>query len=594
MTPRLARVLRATAVTIAIVGVIDPAMTSMRRTRPEVAVIAANAGDDRLLAARVAEQLEDAFAVIDGPFGGAAATVMVGAALPDAVNDLASPVFAITPARAGPTVTIERVDAPARASLEARSGIAVTTRVTGARGRRLEVSLRRGELAIDRVAVDVGSDDARQRTELQLVPTAAGAMPLRVTAAIGGGGGSSATAATDVAVDVREQRWAVLFFDPRPSWQSTFVRRAVERDPRFVVTSRVVTSRGLSTDAGRPPSSLGDPGALSLFDAIVVGAPDALGEGDVAGLEAFMRRRGGSVVLLLDQRGSGPYQRLTGVREWVVTSASTGFTVIPGGADSAGLRASEIAWPRSLPAGATAIARSRAVGTDSGASHPIIWRSAAGAGQLIVSGALDAWRYRDPARSAFDAFWRFMIADAADAALPPVAVSLGRGMLAPEERTEITVTVREASLATIASNRPARATVGASLETPDGPVPIRLWPDGPIGTFRGSFRAPAAPGSYRVVVTADGSRADAPIIVATAVARPRPDDADLVAAWVASRGGLSLGEGRLAELVPALERAVRPVARRETWYPMRSAWWIVPFALALGAEWLSRRKRGLA
>ena len=32
----------------------------------------------------------------------------------------------------------------------------------------------------------------------------------------------------------------------------------------------------------------------------------------------------------------------------------------------------------------------------------------------------------------------------------------------------------------------------------------------------------------------------------------------------------------------------------ETWHPMRAWWWLIPFVAALGAEWWSRRRRGLA
>lgn len=592
MSPQLApRLFRTIAIIIAIAGAIDPAVTSTRRTRPEVAVVAGDATGDETLARRVADELDGAFTVIGAPFIGAAGTVLVGNGLPASATDLPPPVFAVIPERDGPTVTFEGVNAPLRAPLEARTGITVATRTTGARGRRLDVSLRSGELVVDHVSLDIAGDDERHDSELAFVPTAVGAVPLRVTAEVAG---SSTTAAADLVIDIREQRWAVLFFDPRPSWQSTFVRRAVERDPRFVVTSRVLTSRSLSTDAGRPPATLDDFAIVSLFDAIVVGAPDALGDRDVAGLDAYLRRRGGTVVLLLDQRGTGPYQRLAGVREWAGTSSSAGISVIPIGTDSAGLRASEIAWPRVIPAGARQLARSRFIGSDSGASHPVFWRSAVGAGQLIVSGALDAWRYRDPAVSAFDSFWRTAIAAAADAAVPPVTISLGNSMLAPDERTGISVTLRDASLATVARNRGVRATVAASLETPEGRVPIRLWPDGPVGTFRGSFRAPGARGTYRVVVAGDGSRADVPIIVAPSISRPIADDSELVSAWAGSRGGTSVPATRLEQLTPALERALRPAPRRETWYPMRSAWWIIPFTVALGVEWLWRRRRGLA
>src|SRR6185503_11402090 len=116
----------------------------------------------------------------------------------------------------------------------------------------------------------------------------------------------------------KQTRFSVLFFDPRPSWMSTFVRRTIERDPRFVLTSRVVTSRNVSTDAGRPPARLDDIIALASFDAIVIGAPDALTAADVTGLEAYLRRRGGGVVFLFDQRAPGAYERLTNAGGWTV------------------------------------------------------------------------------------------------------------------------------------------------------------------------------------------------------------------------------------------------------------------------------------
>jgi hypothetical protein len=582
---------RSLAVLIAVLGLIDPAVTSTRRTRPEVALVAAPDANGPL-ARRVSDALDDEFTVIRAPFSGAAATVLVGERLGSNVAPLASPVFAVLPAQIGSRVVIERLEAPRRAALESRTVVSATADVRGARGRQVELSLLRGDLVVDRVIRDVASDDERLTTELAFVPTSTGAVPMRVSARIVAAEASAVAA--DVVVDIGEQRWGVLFFDPRPSWQSTFVRRAIERDPRFVVTSRVVTSRSVSTDAGHPPSTLADLGSLADFDAIVVGGPDALSERDVAGLETYLRRRGGTVVLLLDQRDAGPYQRLTGVRDWMATSSGAGFVVRAADGDSVALRASEIAWPRALPAGARAVAAARPTGADSVLRHPVLWESAVGAGRLIVSGALDTWRFRDPLVSRFDEFWRRTVASAADAALPPMTVWLPSGVVAPRERTDVRVMMRDASLATLGSNRSVTASVSVSIETGAGTVPIRVWPDGAIGELRGRFRAPSAPGTYRVSVTGDGIRVDAPLVVADTVARAGGDDRDLVTMWARTHGGESIEADELNALVPAIQRVARPIARRETWYPMRSAWWIIPFVLLLGAEWLSRRRTGLA
>src|SRR5262249_44535190 len=161
-------------------------------------------------------------------------------------------------------------------------------------------------VAVDHVTRTVARDDDTLDVALTFIPSSASATLLRVIAHVDG----ATDAAGEALVDVVDRKWPVLFYDPRPSWMSTFVRRAVERDPRFVVTSRVVTSHNVNTDAGNPPGRLDDLSALSLFDAVVVGSPAAMSADDADGLEAFMRKRGGSVVLLLDEVASGPHERL--------------------------------------------------------------------------------------------------------------------------------------------------------------------------------------------------------------------------------------------------------------------------------------------
>jgi hypothetical protein len=134
-----------------------------------------------------------------------------------------------------------------------------------------------------------------------------------------------------------------------------------------------------------------------------------------------------------------------------------------------------------------------------------------------------------------------------------------------------------------------RSSIAASIEPG---TPVRLWPSAVPGEFTGTLRAPAKPGVYRVAVDADGSRADVPLIVASHVARPAIPAPDLLDAWARARGGRAFATKELQQLEPALREAVRPAPRLETWHPMRSAWWIVPFALALSGDWWLRRRRG--
>ena len=591
MTPGALRLL---AVAIAVAAAIDPAVTSTRSARPEVAVVAADSVRDADLADRVARELGERFTVIPAAFPPAAATVLVGTRLPAPVLEVGSRAFAVVPER-GPVALIEAVNVPDGAALDARVPVTATIQVVGAQGRDLETTLHAGGAVIDRSVRRIESDAQLLTASLVFIPTATGAVPLRISTRLTGAPATNATPATaDLVIDVRDDRRAVLFFDPRPSWLSTFVRRSVERDPRFVVTSRVVTSRNVSIDAGRPPASLTDAASLAEFDAIVVGAAQLLSERDVAGLETFLRRRGGTVILLVDERASGPYDRLTRVQRWNATTSAAGFSIVRVGGDSAGLRATSLAWPATLPAGAETLATSRGTTEAGTQARPVVWRSTVGAGQLVVSGAFDAWRYRDPAQSSFDRFWRATIADAAMAGSTAIEIALDDHLLEPGEPSGMAVTLRALALADASTDASGRDSLAAVVETPSGTIPVSLWPDGGGGRYRGSFRAPRVAGMYRVTVSHEGARADVPLVVSATATAPLRDESDLVGAWVSSRGGSLLREGARGDLRPTLEDLLQPAARSERWYPMRSAWWIVPFALLLGAEWLWRRRRGLA
>jgi hypothetical protein len=115
-------------------------------------------------------------------------------------------------------------------------------------------------------------------------------------------------------------------------------------------------------------------------------------------------------------------------------------------------------------------------------------------------------------------------------------------------------------------------------------------PSNPAEVIR--IRTSVAAGLERVVVTREGARAEAAVIVVPGARHPARDERALLEAWASSRSGQVLPESRLAELVASMDRALAPPPQPVRWFPMRSPWWIVPFALALGAEWWLRRRRG--
>jgi hypothetical protein len=569
------RALRAIALAVAIAAAIDPAVTARRTVKPTIVVAAVDSTRDAALANDVAKSIEKRFAVARSAIAGASAAVLVGGRLPPSGAELPTPAFVVVSDTSSPAVNVERIEAPARGSADARIPVVAHLAVHRAADRTLEVSLRVDGAQSERVARRVGPADSVLAIPLSFIAPARGANVVHVAAAIRG---SNADAAADAVVDVSDRRWAILFFDPRPSWMSTFVRRTIERDTRFAVASRVLTSRNVSSSAGLPPASLSDYRSLEPFDAIVVGTPDALSTADVAGLESFMTRRGGGVVLLLDEPKRGPYDRLTGASSW---STSRGpMTLALQDHDSISLRASEIAWPSPLPAGATTIA---------GNERPVVWESAAGAGRLVVSGALDAWQHRDPSTSGFDRFWRAVIGDIA-AASPAAVDGLASPAIAkPGEMVNVRAIVRSAALQP-SDSRITRASAAATLEPGTS---LRLWPDASAGHLGAAVRAPREPGSYTVTLASEGGTARIPLIVASGVNRAEASSRALSSAWAASRGGRMFDAADIGQLAAALTAAIRPPSQLVTWHPLRSAWWIVPFVLALSGEWWLRRRRGL-
>jgi hypothetical protein len=570
--------LRILAILIAVLAIVDPAITTERAVRPEIAVIAADS-NDAALAARLRRRLASRFTVLERAWPGAAATVIAGDRIPVQAAASSRPVIVVLPPDSA--LRMDRFDAPAYAPLDARVPVRARVRVHGARGAQLDVSLHASGLVVDRTSVAIDGESAVD-VPLTFVPSSTGAVQLSVTAALG----ADSTSA-DIVVDVTEPRWAVLFFDPRASWMSTFVRRAIESDARFIVTSRTMTSRNVSIDSNRPPATLQSAAALDAYDVIVAGAPESLTDRDVDGLDAFLRRRGGSVVLLMDHGASGPYERLARVSRWSVAGQTDAMAIGFLDGDTAALRATGVLWPAALPAGAHPVATL----TARAPRAPVLWRAPVGAGRLVVSGALDAWRFRDPSRSTFNDTWRRIIAESAESAVPAVDVALATSLLAPDERTDVVVTVRDAALDTRGN---VEASVSAVLESGRGSVPVHLWPDGPVGRFRGVVRAPSTIGSARVVVRAGASTVERPLIVAgssSGISRAEPV---VAGAWAASRGGRAIEASQARNLADDLAGVLVIERRRTIAHPMRSPWWMVPFTLLLGLEWWLRRRRGLA
>ena len=405
--------LRSAAAAIAIAGVIDPSLSATRAVKPDVSVVASVRLPDPALVDRVTTALESRFHVIRGASLGAGATVLIGdtwvdMAPTDGDSAHGARAFAVSPEPRAPFIAITSATTPTTAHLQSRIAVSVRARVSAARGRTATFTLRREGVAIDSVTSAIKGDDERVAVELGYVATATGTAELSVEAEVPGA--QPGPHVVDLTVVVGSARWTVLAFDRRPSWMSTFVRRALESDPRFVVTSRIVTSRGAAATAGQPPESLATLPSLEPFQAVIAGAPEALTAADVSGLEAFMRQRGGTVILLVDEAVASPALRtLTGIERWTAVSRPE-----PAGAPPA----SETFSPAVIPPWAETTGHAT-------------WSMPFGRGRLVVSGQLDAWRYRDRDATAFDTYWRRAAAGAAAAAQHAMAHASAPPQAAP-------------------------------------------------------------------------------------------------------------------------------------------------------------------
>lgn len=581
-----ARALRLVAVMIAVMGAVDPVLTWPRTDRPVIAVI--DAGDSSLTSQVTHALLRD-YAVHSGAIAGAAGTVLVGRSLPMEPLATSGALVGVTPSPASARVEIERLVAPAITTPASRIPVAASLRAIGAKGRTLRIDLYAGAILVDRVTRAVAADDERFVVELSAVPSAQGVSQLEVRVRDRDAGTAAFNAVGIVTTEVQAQRWKVLMVDPRPSWASTFVRRALEADRRFAVDSRVSTSRGVAAESGNAPG-LTDAAALAPYSAVIVGAPDALSANEVRALEAFARGRGGAVVFLMDRIDAGPFARLTGAASWRDVHGVERRTL----AGAAGtMIATELAVPEGLSAGTDALA---AAGTGA-ASLPVVWQTPLGAGRVVVSGALDAWRYRMREQNGFAAFWTRIISDVAAAAPPPLLVLPASRVVMPGASIDVRVVVRSAQLSDAARPAPAveaRATVGLVAAPGDG-EPLRLWPTSERGVFAATLRVPNAPGTYRIAADAADAggaplgTAFADIVAGDTVAMAAVDD---LPAWTTAHGGVVVPQTQVAGLGSIMRARVSAVAHPARVHPMRSVWWLPLLVVALGGEWWLRRRRG--
>lgn len=567
MTPKA---LRSIALAIAVAALVDPSVAVSGRARPRISVLVESARRSdaaKIVRRDLAAVLQSRFDVVDGMDGSAAHTIVVGDRYPETpvVGRVSTVSLTATP-HAGPRITA--IDAPRTVPAASSAHLVVDVEGASIKGTTSTLVVTAAGVEVGRVSHAWIGDSERWRAEIDVVPI--GAPPFVFHAEVS----PEADGRADVVVASEREPMRVLIYEPRPSWASTFVRRALESDARFLVSAVTDVSRGVavrSGAAGTLPNI-----AFDDVDVALVGGLDALSAADASWLDRFMRERGGSVALVPDTRlANGPARALASDElsgtETLLEKAAPLITGLP----LPRIDASELLIFKAD--GAEVVARA------SGSDGAVVVIEPKGDGELLLSGALDAWRFRADPGVHFDEFWRSAIAGLALAARASVTADVDPQILAPGATGRINIRVR----------RPlAAGPVSAHIANGEA---IRLWPRATPGEFTGRFAAPLDVGAHAVRVAA-GDRpeqsATVPFIVGKGEPR-QPGGEPPLALLSASHGGVDVDERHLDALDAFLRAQVPASEARARRRPMRTAWWLVPFSVCLCGEWWLRRRNGL-
>lgn len=684
--------LRSVAIAIVLAGIIDPSFMRERVTKPVVALL--DAGETRSgnaaignetssgemsnktldkAVARLKEGLADKALVVPGPTADADAQIVLGPVLPFGLTDSMPPTFIMGSAGAG-GVRVESISlatvVPLGTSAKLKLLLATTGQEadaapTSTTGVSAELELRESGILLDKHSTVL---QAGQRTSaaLRYTPSSPGVHQLELTVV---NGSDSLRFTRSILAEART--WRIHFHDVRPSWLSTFVRRSVERDPRFRVSSRVVTSTNISRHSSDAAASLAAVASMETPpDVLVIGAPEALDRSEVAQLERMLSTGGMSIVLLPDHAipmgapvealwrpassaaprdwrllpplpNSAPYKVYPASLLQALSQASAGSdssTRLSGSVPS--LMALEAGVLRAMPADVEPLAYAAAAGMGANSAkaigtaftNPVIWRLPSGRGELLMSTAFDAWKYRDrqsdgshnagmasatgagetSVEPAFELVWRNLLAAAAQRRWVPLSVSTPGGSEAggsetggPEAGTSLPlarrgVVVRSSTVSHLPSVFFIADPEASQLPSGSGGngeaarlLPTILpdfwravWPSRsgshqltPFGSS-GIVQATAGSDTIRVPVLADQGEAYAPD--------------EQLARWARSTGGRLVSPNATDSLAALISAAVGSRHHTSPWHPMRSPWWILALAAALGGEWWLRRRQGLS
>jgi hypothetical protein len=562
------RAARWIAIAIAIAAIVDPRIPLPRSERPVVRVLSPVGGGVH----PIAKALKDAGFVVD-PSVPERATVLVASNVPVGTPPAGdTSLWALDTSPPAPNVSIREATTPAVRLPAQAVDVRVVIASAGVAGQTTELVLEQSGIPVANARHTWTDGEAQWTVTLRYLPPTVSAIALRVRASGARNETSADDNAADVAVPAVRGPIRVLIVEAAVTWPAVFVRRALEGEPAVTVSSLQRAAKAVTTRAGNPPPSL-TRSTLAPFEAVVIGGPDELRASDLDALRWFIEQRGGSVIFIPDRAPSGQYVDLLGVDGFKPRALETPAGLGPK------LQGSDLLIPTGLPAAATILA---ALDTT-----PVVFSIRRGNGAVVFSGALDAWRQRG---DEYGEFWRGLLLANAASVPPALQVNAEPAIARPGEPTRITARMRDVPDGDVIAIPPLRARVISPEAAID--EPIRLWPTAEPGVFEGEWRG-HAPGMYNVSVSTGELRGDATVTIASSVIHASAADSAALALAANATGGRAVPAADMPSLIEAMKQAHPPQRVVRAAYPMRSPWWIVPFAALLCAEWGMRRKRGL-
>jgi hypothetical protein len=564
--------LRVLAIALAVAALIDPAWTA---ERPAPLALKTAGDPSHPLAAHVRSQLEDRLNSAVVTSGRADAVIAIDAAPSPALLTAGVPTHTVTASR--PNVrALQAVPPPPQLRGRVVS-LSADIEGSGVGGRTSTILVEQNGIEIAR-ADHKWTADGVARVSVPVLPIAAddaGEAIVHVRALPFDDESRADDNGVDVKIRTVMDQLQIFVYEPRPSWTSGFVRRALEEDPAFAVSSLGLPSRGLTSRTPGAPTQL-SVDALRRYDAVLVGAPEALRERDVEVLRQFMRVRGGAVVLLPDRRLTGPVTGLlpaSGVDEVLLNAPS----------DVGGLKASELAPLREPSKAVEVVAATR-----DGKAVIAWWPE--GIGRAVYSGALDAWRARAE-RESFSAFWRALVGSAAVASPPPLSVQVSPARARPGTTIRVTARVRPTEFVRDGERLSIPAVTAQVFHAGGVPIPVRLWPTADTGVLEGTFEAVRA-GAYAMQIESPSLPLASTTFEVAPEAAGHAPSRDVLAAVASGTGGVAVDSADLAPLIANLAAHPRG-SHAVPVHPTRSIWWASAFVVTLAVEWSLRRRRGL-